>query len=324
MTHRHKNYFIFVFIIVLVLLISGCTQKNQTEMTDIVLPVGYIPSVQFAPFYVAIAKGYYEEVGLNVEMQYGYEIDGVSLVGSGEYEFAVASGEQVVLARDKGLPITYVMNWYKDYPVGIAALTDSGIASLKDLNGSVIGIPALQGASYIAYEGFANTGEFSPETVDLQVVGYNQAEMLSQGEIDAAVVYIANTPVVLASQGYVVTTIPISDYVSLVGNGIITGDQVMEESPQLIRDFLSATLKAIQYTVENPEQAYEICKEFVPNLDEDLVQYDVLVTSIPFWTINGGFSDKDAWITTNELVHSLDMTTHDEPVEELYTNDFLK
>jgi NitT/TauT family transport system substrate-binding protein len=324
MNLRTSIKFISGLIIVSIFLISGCAQAQQEEMTDVVLPVGYIPSVQFAPFYVGITNGYYEEVGLNVTMQYGYEIDGVSLVGSGEYYFAVASGEQVVLARDKGLPITYVMNWYKDYPVGIAALAESGISSLSDLNGVTVGIPALQGASYIAYKGFETTGEFSPETIDLQVVGFNQAEMLSQGEIDAAVVYIANEPVVLDNQGFNVTTFPISDFVSLVGNGIVVGDQIIEANPQMIRDFISATLKAIEYSVENPEETYEICKEFVPNLDEDMVQYDVLLASIPFWTTNGGMSDPEAWITTNELVHSLDMTNTDVPVAELFTNDFLK
>ncbi len=52
-------------------------------------------------FYAAIANGYYEDEGFDVELQYGYEIDGVSLVGTGEYDFTVASGEQVLLAREK-------------------------------------------------------------------------------------------------------------------------------------------------------------------------------------------------------------------------------
>lgn len=312
----------FLLLLIMAFIITGCSNVNSIE--EITLPVGYIPSVQFAPFYVGIANGYYEEQGLSVEMQYGYEIDGVSLVGSGEYKFAVASGEQVVLARDKGLPITYVMNWYKDYPVGIAALAESGITSLSDLTNRVIGIPALQGASYIAYKGFENTGEFLPESVDLEVVGFNQAEMLSQGDIDAGVVYIANTPVVLTDQGYDVVTFPISDYVSLVGNGIVVNDKLIEKNPELVRKFINATQKAIDFASENPEETYEICKVFVPNLDEDTVQYQVLITSIPFWTINGGLSDSDAWAQTNSLVQSMGLVENTIETDDLYTNDFVK
>ena len=135
------------------LLLVSCSSKAEDETKKIVLPVGYIPNVQFAPFYVAIENGYYRDEGFDVQLQYGYEIDGVSLVGTGEHEFTVASGEQVLLARDKGLPVVYVMNWYQDFPVGFSALKTSGIEKLEDLKGKTIGIPALQGASYIAYEG---------------------------------------------------------------------------------------------------------------------------------------------------------------------------
>lgn len=307
-----------------VLLIGCTTSKDVQEMVDITLPVGYVPSVQFAPFYVAIEKGFFAEEGLNVEMQYGYEIDGVSLVGTGDYPFAVASGEQVVLARDKGLPLTYVMNWYKDYPVGIAALKESGITSLSDLSGKTIGTPALQGASYIAYIGFENTGLFDPESIDLQVIGFTQAEMLSQGDIDAAVVYIANTPVVLTTQGYEVVTFPISDFASLVGNGIVTNDELMENDPDLIRRFIAATQKGVDYAAKYPEETYEICKEFVPNLDADTVQFQVLMASIPFWTINGGLSDDVSWQVTYQLIKSMGLIENNIPVEDLYTNDFIQ
>jgi NitT/TauT family transport system substrate-binding protein len=318
-----KQILLVVFISFFVLV--GCAASDDSdEMVEITLPVGYVPSVQFAPFYVAIGNGYYEEEGLIVEMQYGYEIDGVSLVGTGEYPFAVASGEQVVLARDKGLPITYVMNWYKDYPVGIAALKESGITSLSDLSGKTIGIPALQGASYIAYKGFENTGLFDPDSIDLEVIGFTQAEMLSQGDIDAAVIYIANTPIVLNDQGFDVVTFPISDFASLVGNGIVTNDKVMENNSDLIRRFISATQKGIEYAEKNPEETYEICKEFVPNLDADTVQYQVLMASIPFWTVNGGLSDVESWRITYELIDSMELIDNVIPVEDLYTNDFIQ
>jgi NitT/TauT family transport system substrate-binding protein len=317
----NRNRTMIFLLLIVSSFLFGC--RSGSTVDQITLPVGYIPSVQFAPFYVGIANGYYEEVGLSVVMQYGYEVDGVSLVASGEYPFAVASGEQVVLAQDKGLPITYVMNWYKDYPVGIAALKESGIDTLADLTGKVIGIPALQGASYIAYQGFEATGTFDVDSVDLQVVGFNQAELLSQGDIDAAVVYIANTPVVLAAQGYEVVTFPISDYASLVGNGIVVNDELMENNPEIVEKFIAATQKALEFAAANPEETYDVCKDFVENLDTDTVQFDVLETSIPFWTENGGLSNAEAWEFTNQLIQSMGLVTNNIETDELYTNDFI-
>ena len=85
----------------------------------ITLGVGFIPNVQFAPFYVGIEKGFFAERGIDLSLEYGFENDYLKLVATDELQFMIASGDQLVLGRAQELPVRYVMNWYTSYPVTV-------------------------------------------------------------------------------------------------------------------------------------------------------------------------------------------------------------
>jgi NitT/TauT family transport system substrate-binding protein len=315
-------------------LLTGCTPAGGESSVGTVterpsqtirLPMGYIPNVQFAPFYVAAEKGYFQEAGIEIEFDYKFETDGVALVGAGELPFAVVSGEQVLLARAQDLPVVYAMAWWHGYPVAVVALEDSGIRTVEDLKGTRVGIPVLAGASYVGYRALLNSAGVSEEEVTLDVVGYNQVEALIGGQVDAAVVYANNEPVQLAARGYTVNVIRVADYVDLASNGLLTNEKTIAEDPELVRGMIRAVLRAVEDAIADPEDAYRICRKYVEGLaEDDPIQKQVLKETLVFWkTDKPGWSDLAAWQNMDSTLRSMGLLTAPMDITQAFTNDFL-
>ncbi len=320
----------FIFLLVFGMFLAACaparTAKNPTSIR---LPVGYIPNVQFAPLYVAIDQGFYSEEGLDVTMDYNMETDSVALVGAGELQFAIVSGEQVLLGRAQGLPVVYVLAWYQDFPVGVVSLAEQGITIPQDLRGRRVGIPGLYGASYIGFKALLNAGGLDIGDVRLDSIGFTQVESLVNGVSDAVVVYVSNEPIKLRAEGYAVSVLAASDYLSLVANGLITSEKILAEQPELVGAMVRATLKGISYTIEHPEEAFSISEKYVENLTnltpaEKDMQRQVLAASIELYKAERlGFSSPQSWQNMQELLLEMGLLTAPLDLAEAFSNDYL-
>lgn len=330
---RITHFFTLILITVLVL---GCSagkpssppqpSATKAEVAHVRLPMGYIPNVQYAPLYAAVDLGYFREENIAVEFDYSFETDGVALVGANTLQFALVSGEQVLLARAQGLPVTYVLAWWHDYPVGIVAMADQNLKQPSDLKGMKIGLPGLFGASYIGLRALLNAGGLTENDVTLDSIGFNQVEALVSGQDQAVVIYANNEPIQLESKGYQVDLLRVADYVQLASNGLLTNETTIKENPQLVKGMTRAFLRGIAYVLDKPDQAYEICTKYVEGLSQsdERLQRDILLASMEYWrTDKPGVSNIEAWQNMQQVM--LDMGLLQQPLDlnQAFTNQFV-
>ena len=223
--------------------------------------------------------------------------------------------------------MVYTFAWYQQYPVGIVSLKEANITKPADLKGKRVGIPVLSGATYVGLQALLNAGGLKEADVQLDTIGFNQLEMLTTGKEDAVVVYITNEPIQLEAKGYATNLMKVSDYQSLVSNGLITNETMLKEHPEQVQALNQALRKGIEYTIANPDEAYEISKKYVENLSnaDEKVQKQVLATSIEMWkSDNIGFSQPSAWENMQSVLLGMGSISSAQELNKAYTNDWIK
>jgi NitT/TauT family transport system substrate-binding protein len=319
------------------MVLGGCTTvatpapETQNVGRDAVkLGVGYIPSVQFAPFYVGIEKGYFAEEGIDLELEHGFENDYLKLVGVGEIPFMIGSGDQLVLGRAQGLPVRYVANWYSRYPVTVFAKKEQGITEPADLKGKKIGLPGPFGANYVALRGILEGAGLTEQDIQMESIGFTQAAAVSEDAVDAAVDYAVNGPVVLALAGVPVDQIALDTYLTVPANGLVTNEQTIAERPGLVRRMVRALLKSVRLTLENPDEAFQIALKFVPeaggaNAKANRAVFDA---SLEYWALPTdrpqGATRTEDWQAAAEFMARAGLVDQVVPAEEMFTNQFVE
>lgn len=278
---------------------------------------------------MALEKGYFREAGIDLTIEHGFdETEGLTRIATGNLQFGMISGEQVLLARGQGARVNYVYRWYQKFPVGVVVPADSAINTPSDLKGKIVGVPAKFGASYIGLQALLNAADLTEADLqEVRAIGFDTAPFFCEKQIEAAVVYVANEPVQLADKCFPVRVIAISDYANLVSNGIVTNETTFKEQPELVGNFVAAFHKGLRDTIADPDEAYAISRKYVENLPEsDEIQMQVLKNSIALWQdADGklGLNDASAWKLSAETLTAMGLLQSAEGYESAYSNAFV-
>jgi NitT/TauT family transport system substrate-binding protein len=288
---------------------SGSTAPSAAgsgEATPLVVGLGYIPSVQFAPFYLAQQRGYYSDAGLAVTFENKIDPDLVTLVGQGAVDIGIADGTSVIPAVSQGIPIRYVATIYGKFPNVVYAKASSGISTAADLRGRSVGTPGKYGSGWIMLEALLDSAGLSTSDVNVQLYpDFGQAAALTQGVVDAATGFANNEPVVLERSGTPVTVLSVDSSVPLPGNGLIAGTATIAGKGPALAAFVAATLRAMADIRANPAVGLAAAVARIPDLGKDqATQLAILEATIALWSTDGSINSA-AWQRTEQFMAGL-------------------
>jgi NitT/TauT family transport system substrate-binding protein len=225
----------------------GGTGTSAKQVT-VILP--FSASSEFLPVYVAINEGYYAQEGLNVTAIYTTEgsFGAIKQVAAGNAQVAYASGDSVILARSKEIPVVSVYQVDHESIWGIMTKKESGLVKPQDLQGKTIAIPGPGSPPDIVIRAMLKKTGVTAQFVS---VGGELIPALLDNKADAMPSHTLFEEI-LDAKGVQYNVMPAREYgVNFVADTIITSQDALAKDPELVRKFVRATAKGLDYATKN-------------------------------------------------------------------------
>ncbi len=232
-------------------------ESPPQEMQDVSLRLPWFPSVQFAGSYVAAAKGFFAEEGLNVAINPGgFDVNSITLVAAGEDEFGLHDTNSLLFAAGEEIPLVTVATYLHAHPGAIMALESSGFESLADLEGATIGFQ--EGGPWQLTQAMLTQNGVDPDLLNQVAVGFDLTPLL-EGDIDLLTVFSTNEPILAEQLGFPVDVfIPYDFGVQTSANALFTTTAYRQDNPEVVCAMVRALAKGWQYALDNPQEAVDI------------------------------------------------------------------
>ncbi len=255
-------------LILLGALVLGCRQSNDTSQNDphedkgqktVSLQLQWVTQAQFAGYYLALDKGWFKDVGVEVEIiPGGPDIVPVDLVASGTRDFGTTLLADLALAVQRGKPVTSIAQIQQNNGLRLIARKTSQISSPKDFRGKKIGV--WLGGWEVQFNALLARFDIPAESLNIISQGFSMTPFI-QGRLDVASAMIYNEYHMVLESGIPARELIVIDYgdfeLDFPGDVLFTSDRTIHENPELCRKMVKAALKGWQYALAHPMEAVD-------------------------------------------------------------------
>ena len=248
------------------LLLCGCSTNNNNgnsnELKELDVVLDWYPNALHAFMYVAIEKGYYEEEGLKVNIQFpSNSNDAISLVAAGQADIGLYYQQDVIQARTKqNVPVKSIGAVVQGPLNIVLSLKEKNITTAEDLVGKTIGYAGTE-LSEALIRSVMNYVGADYSDVTMIDVGFDLMSSMTTGNVDATIGCLVNHEVPqMEEEGFSVNWFDLDEYgVPTYYEGVfLANDNAIENDSETLKAFLRASAKGFADMKANPEEALQI------------------------------------------------------------------
>jgi NitT/TauT family transport system substrate-binding protein len=253
--------------------------------TKVVFSLDFIPLGRHAPWYAALAEGYFKDEGLDVSIIPAQgTAQAVQAVEAGTATIGFVDVPSVIIARGNGSKIKVVAVNYAKAPYAVFSLSPgANVTEPKQLEGLTLGSGAGSFTPKIL-QGFMAQKGLDPSKLTISnIAPPARAAALMSGQVPAIEFFVMSKPGLEAGAKDAhaeLRTLLLADHgLELYGNGIVATDETIAESPDLVKRFVRAGLRGWKFAMANPEKAAQDQLKYVPTLKPEVAVAEIKIVA---------------------------------------------
>jgi signal transduction histidine kinase/ABC-type nitrate/sulfonate/bicarbonate transport system substrate-binding protein len=220
----------------------------------------WLDQFEFAGFYVAKEKGFYENAGLDVEIKkYNNSTNVLNEVLEKKADFGVNS-TSLIIQKSNEKDLVLLGSIFQSSPLILLALKDSQINNLQDIKNKKVMLTQEQ-YEFASLQSMLISENVSLKDIKMIEHSFDVNDLINHNT-DFMISYTTNEPFILKEKGYESKIFHPKDYgFDFYEEIIFTSKEFASNNPKLVKDFYDATLKGWYYAFENIEEVSQLIYE---------------------------------------------------------------
>ena len=228
---------------------------NSLQKTSVQLM--WLDQFEFAGFYMAKEKGFYENLGLDVELKkFNIETDVTKEVIEKKADFGTSSSSLLVdISENKD--VLLLGSIFQSSPLILLALKDSNINYIQDIKNKKVMLTKEQ-QKFATLQSMLISKGITLNDVQVLDHSFNIDDLINK-KTDLMLSYTTNEPFLLKEKGYESQIFHPKDYgFDFYEELIFTTKEFAQNNPKLVKDFYKATIMGWEYAFNNIDETVKL------------------------------------------------------------------